>query len=827
MLRHPTIPATAFPSALDPGNAIRSFYKTNLLYPAVGPGVSSGYVMRMSDVILHLAIADSVINRVRDFHKAYGEVPKLPTQAVALDPRIRNPSGYVERFVATARQHSLLEATGQINRELRQAAGMSPAFAVGVKGGRVAKKKARSFEPIGFAGSPVKLGAADSRSLDTALLMRAFAVPNFVFNDMFTAGMLQAAGPVVTAEALLKSTDKAHSVIVMALGKKSDQGASDKEATAVLPLARMALRRVARFRGGDLLATFDESAPFRTALGRYLIGRLTNWIDIPDPNWPSPGGLIFPGGDVDTQREWAFQRSEELRLALGTPVLRGPVGATPVSPRSRHTETQTESSISREVATSSTSRRSRTAETHQVISASTFSQALDNLTESGIADAASFGQESTLLSSLNEERRAVVDTVAREISAGAESGHASITETTLGRSLEYWTEGKDPTLATTELAFQVVVPAQATVRLRDVGLAWCPRVPLPFAPLRANVRAHQAEQEAEYITQYYVPLPVEPPIITELVATEKFEFWIHGDKNVNKTPFSHTVTLYDGAFIDLSAITVTHRNGGWDDAEELPGVGAIPYNWDDLENATPYLENMSLSADGMTVSGTGVLETHDPEMLNISWLCVSMPLRSYSAATVAALAKFEAAKLEKDLKLKAVYSRARQYAKMKADELVDQYSSTIDVRREAFRALIRRICLDVPPPQHSYFEEVLSRCIDWNAATMANESEDMADLSFRDLAPDHFMNAPGTRFFLPIQKGAEALFFETLRKTGHDYFADSVRDIRDQLKEYRDQITAWTAADAKQLVLDEFKTEIVIGHHLEAVVSETGFANGP
>ncbi|WP_411280753.1 hypothetical protein [Gemmatimonas sp.] len=567
----------------------------------------------------------------------------------------------------------------------------------------------------------------------------------------------------------------------------------------------------------------------RDPLVRYGLGRLREAVDLPGIKDILPGAFIFPWlpePEPFDPRERAFQRSEALRLALGTPVLRGPVVATPIAPASRLTRIETESVMQADSRASSSERQSRSSESRQVISASTFSSALDNLTESGVAHAAAFSQQGTLLSTLHEERRTIIDTVAREISEGVELAQSESSERSLGRKVKYQTSGKDAKLAVTGLSFQVVLPAVATTRRRSVGLAWCPHVPLPFAPLHQNARQHEMEQREAYITQYYGPLPIGPALKSDVIREVYFEFWLRGRKTRQKKNFRQTIPLDDDAFIELNEITIKHRNGGWHDAEELPFDGDIPYNYDDLEHAVVYLENLRLSADGQTRSSTGVLETHDAEYLNVSWLGVTVPVRSYTDETNAALAAFEQAKEEHTMKLAAVQSRATHFGRMKRDELIDRYDRTIDLRREAFRGLIRRICLDVPTTRHSYYEEVLSRCINWSEAAMTLESEEMADLSCRELPPDHFMNTPGARFFLPIQAGAEELFFSTLQQTGHDYSDQSAATFRPQLADYRAQIATWKANDAPELVFDSYLTEMVIGHHLEAVVSESEFTSG-
>jgi hypothetical protein len=827
MLRTLALSDSVFPSAIGDPNAIRSVYKTQLLYPAMGPEASTSLVFRFSRRLRHLSQAASTLTQLRLFQRQYKTIPNLVKARQILDPRVRNPGGYAESFIKSVRQHPLLEPLGQINAELLSA--VAPTNNLGARRRLVSSIATTLSNHATLASSAMQDNPEILKSIDGAVLLRAFSMPNVVFEDMYRAGALKSSGPIIE-KSLLMSNEPAHQSII-ALLVKTAPGSEAEEAThAAHPLVRMALRRVARYHGDAILKDFDANPRFRRALTNYAVASLGAHVDFPSAFDLFPGRfppLDGPNDDILGLREWSFQRTEELTLGLGKPELRGPIGAISISPRSEFKRTDTESHSSREMSSKSNARQTRLTDSRQVISASTFSSALDGLTESGIADAGEFSLERTVLSTLNEERRTVIDSIVKEISEASESSSVTVTEHSLGRSIEYRTEGKDKKLSTTELSFQVVVPTQVTVRLRDMNLAWCPRVPLPFAPLRDNVRKHEEEQRVAYVTQYYVPLPVKPTMKSEVIKSVEFQFYMRGRKNLQKKDFTWTLDTYDGAFVDLNEITVKHRNGGWDDAEELPGYGDIPYNWDDLEDARVYLENLSIGEDGKTLSGTGILETHDPEYFNVSWLVVTVPIRSYTDESETALANYEQALVEKDMKVQAIASRAVQFARMKRDELIEKYQRELNFPREAFLNLVRRLCTDVPITQVSYFEEVLSRCMDWTQAKMNLESEDMADLPFREFAPDHFMNTPGARFILPIHKGSEDLFFKTIERIGHAFFDDSATLIRSQLQQWRESIATMKAEDDPRLVLDSYETETVIGQHLEAIVSESEFASSP
>ncbi len=177
------------------------------------------------------------------------------------------------------------------------------------------------------------------------------------------------------------------------------------------------------------------------------------------------------------------------------------------------------------------------------------------------------------------------------------------------------------------------------------------------------------------------------------------------------------------------------------------------------------------------------------------------------------------------MKLQAVNARASQYARLKRDELIEKYQNEFELKKEAFRALIARIFIDTDRRHHSYYEEVISRCINWDEAAISLESQPMDQLPYHHLPPNHFMNCPAIRFFLPVYKAAEATFFEAIKAGGITYHEASAQKVRNYLKGYRDMIANWKQTNSAKLVLDEYDSELVIGHHLEAVLSAYDFSN--
>lgn len=789
MIKQSSIEEKALPSALDPENALRIPYKTNLLMPLVGPYIEARAIGVIGVILRDMSRIERILVTMKEYLRRHGTALTLPQRHAPLDPIRYTTADYVDDFVTPVRDVLRAEQLANLSR--------------------TAILKAAEANLRTDTSSSTKRTIAKNR--DRQLILHSLSMPNTVLADLFRFGLVEASGTIFQ-ESLL-AAERPLLQLAQTLREFSERTATAEVAKQLAPFVRHAAGLVDQTDRTTYIMQMNKDELFLEQICIYVAAKLK-------PTYLLQA--LFPiTYSIDPHREWAIQRYEEMRLALGTPFFRGPVAASPVAPKSQRTITETQTYTSREVSGQMTASASRTYEGLALVTAERFQSQLDNLSEHGIADETEFANDSTLLSTLNEERRQAVETVSREISSEAQNFSGVSSSSTAGHAMEYTTEGKDPKVSTTELQFQVVVPAQATVMLRDVGLVWCPRVGGPFIDLRTNVLMHMEEAKAAYIQQHYVPMPVKPAIKTE-TKEYVFEVRIYGTDYYQQEKFSVSIPFYDeSAFIDLDGITAAHRNGTSDDYDGLDLANA---NGDDLEHAVARLKGLQLSADGHTLSGYAVLETNDPEAWNVSFITIKVPILSYTAETAAALAEYEQEVQERDLKLQVIYSRADQYARLKRDELIEQYERVIGVEKEAFRALVRRIFKNVPKSQLSYYEEVLSRCINWDEASMTMESQHMDKLFMRHLAPDHFMNSPGARFFLPISKNAEELFFETINMGGYTYYQTSASKARKYLTDYRDKIEGWKTSDEKQLQLDQFETEMIIGKHLEAVLGQYDFS---
>jgi hypothetical protein len=200
-------------------------------------------------------------------------------------------------------------------------------------------------------------------------------------------------------------------------------------------------------------------------------------------------------------------------------------------------------------------------------------------------------------------------------------------------------------------------------------------------------------------------------------------------------------------------------------------------------------------------------------------------MRRLSEASRAELRAYAAEQASAEAERRAVYSRARQYAKLRRDELIAYYGNSLDLREEAFTALITNVFQGLNPGDYGYYQEIIRSSINWDNATMHFEANLAPGLPYPEFSRSHFMNSSAIRFILPIIRGAEDAFFEALENNGSTYYKESAKKVREFTDAYRKRVEDLKEIDSPLLVLDEYTREMIMGRHLEAVLSNHPFAN--
>jgi hypothetical protein len=450
-------------------------------------------------------------------------------------------------------------------------------------------------------------------------------------------------------------------------------------------------------------------------------------------------------------------------------------------------------------------------------SSATFRQALSHMAEEGINSEAAFASDTTLFDSLRERRREAVERTLTQISSSNEQRSGVVARTVTSTARSYTTRGKDARFATTEVSFQVAAPVDVEIRLEDVGLVWCPRMRSPFIALHRLITNFEDEAREEYLKQNQVIDPVRPPEVFETASFKK-EKGVRGNKSTQTVDFSFEVPAqYLDWELDQAATKVDFRNGTSDDYN-----WDEQWNWDDLENWHAFLRTLSRS--GNTVSGVAVLETTDPETFNRGFLTFEIGMRRLTDESRVAIEAYDADRQEAAAQRLAVEVRANQYARLRRDELIEQYEGSYELQEEAFANLIKQVFQGANPDYVSYWREIVRSCIEWSGAAIRFEPGEIDELAFPHLPPSHFMNALGIRFILPIFRSAETAFFEALQTGAGSYHQTAATTVREAVDRYRGRVNELKESDPGALVLDAYKSELVLGRHLEAVLSEHPFA---
>lgn len=816
------IPESALPSELEKENAIRVNYKTNLLAPSLGPVSLGNQFTTITWLLLPIL---NTFNEVAEITKLIlnTEVTSLPKKD---DPEWRSNNrgmqvntSFSEQFTAPLinfasrlREQTKIETTALVTTPVLRSSQTARGINSNLAQMEIAGKRAEGLSVVN----------------DVADFLQVFALPNFVKRDLFRAGILKNNGSIIDSSFLKLNHEEHIGTLIEALSRSATKSAATA-ATTYYTKSALAKFSSANSKYREMASAISLDSGLQVKMSDYIQSQFsTSNLEPFDP-------------DLDTEREWGITRYEELRLGLGTPFFRGPISAHSVSPKSKLTLSQA-SSLENELASIAVdSRTSSTIMTDSAISSSQFQTHLENLSEFGITNANAFSSTSTLFESLNEVRRSTIQQVANTISETNERRVLSRSSRRIVQSSEYVTEGKDEKLATTELEFQVVVPAKAQVRLLDVGLIWTPHVHEPFTPLRQLILDYKEQVENEYINQYQIPDPVKPePTLEKDRVIHKTQVAVEAGKlNADgRIKGSFEFDLHSFMYGDVgigSTKTVDVDKIDW----KIEG-NVISAEWVDI-GVYPMdgvVQNLSFSGD--VLRGDYIVSWKVPPRKAIAGgatLSLDIPIFSWDAKSVAAYRQYEASiKESKDQKV-SISARAKQFAQLKAQELIQKYEGQYDLTKESFRQALKAIYgtnnSSIPEDRKTYFEQLLASCIIWSESSTVFSSAQLETLFYKDLLPDHFLNSPSVRLFLPIKRSAEKSFFEILKQMNQemqkfegespDFYA-TAQKICDSVENYRSEIEKRKKLDSSQLVLDSFDTEIMIGHHLEAVLSRFNFS---
>ncbi len=865
------IPKTVLPETIAEPNALVSYYSTNVLYPKIGPLAVNRQVKIIARLLRDYAATINLVGITKDYEKKYGNPVQILQQPkvwlkeeIVFEPILNNKNNYLKSFVVelsefrspsngissisemsksantrndianndrlpSTRIHPIVVSGGSRgNSTINAVSDIKEGELFLVKDRVVAKPLSVEFmmkredldiqlderEPVQIKKSDlVKMADAQERAFKLGNIMHGLSQVNAIIPEMMESNLINVKGNLLNET--LRNSQNFHEKIADILADRFEVDNNRLKKIASLIDQAIAYLKALGLEDNDFIKKYGSNVNFRKKVQKFIIGKIDKVKPIDNKRIPLPDE-----SDVMKSREWAFKRNEKLELFIKKPVLKGPFNAEAVSPNSELTITESQFESQFESSNTAQSTAVNRSDEQSVFTSDRFKQELSNMTESGVMDENSFNNESTLLETLRERRRETINRTLANISSENESQLSRGYIRGRNASRSYLTKGKDPEFATTELSFQVVTPVDVKISLESINLVWAPHIPSPFIGLHRIVRRHKRLAEREYITQNYVIDPVRPIEEYDTQFIEK-ELGIRGRHRYQTGSFNFPLdsTFQTGGWeLDLAASKVDFRNGTGDDYNWNEA-----WNWDDLENWDTYFQSLAL--EGNYINGVAVLETTDPEFFNRGFFTFRFAMRRLSDASKAALRVYandqEVAAAEK----RAVESRARQYAKLKQDELIQKYSNQLNLREEAFDALIHRVFQGQDSEYYSYYKEIIRTCIDWDSSGMHFEANNTVGLPYPEYSRSHFMNCVGIRFILPISKNAEQNFVDTLLENGSDYYKESIEKVQKLTNDYRDLLKGFQENSPEKLLLDSYSKEVVIGKHLEAIISNHPFTD--
>jgi hypothetical protein len=768
-----SVPVAHLATTMGQPNRLQVEYSTDVLLPLPGPYLIMQIRRDFLRAVLELNDFLLFARDTKKFLAAGGRLDLHFTHAL-ITPRTGDASGY--------------------GRSITPAA----AAALGADTGLPVRETVRT--PLATALAM----AASPTARPREVLLARLAAPNGVFRELFDAGVVGRQAKVLSDKLLkAKGLERELEIVLEPLLAHRKQHVPQQITSVMNELAEQALdeasRRHSAFPSQEIASLRRDA---RDRLVRWMVAYHVGARPPVAPPFrddrPGPLGFV-PSFFV---REWAYSRKERSTLEFGTPDLRGPVAAEPVTPQGSYTRELYTASRTEAITQRRELERSMSQEEERFGSAS-LRRALDKVYYSG---AGALDQLTSQASNslLREDRRSAVLSLVRQWSEERELLQREAMRSTTSTTSTWEAPGIDPKLAATHHRLNVVVPVDVAVDMYDVGLTWAPRIFNPFFELRQAIRDVYDQAYTEHVQRYYVPEPTRPAIVWD-TYTAVTDILMEGEEQVTAR-FEITLAPSDReqrADLDNARVTWNQDESFWND---------------DPDHFVAVLQDLNFS--GGRITGKVRLETDDGGADFQGTAHIEVPILRFAQETVNALAQYELDLQDAELRRDALAAQARQYARVKQREFIERHESRDDIRKIVFEALIRSVCTSAMSAHHSYFKEIIARTIDWTGSKIEFESAPLNALAFPDFPPDHFTNSLAVRFFLPIVKVAEETLFDALEACGSFQVRASVQHARDMIDAERTRL----ANDGPDR-LDQFSTEMVIGEHIEAVMSHHDMAS--
>lgn len=779
MAVHTTIDERHLPVDLAEPNRITATYDSYVLIPHLGPLLYTRVYRRLRLLAADLAATIAWLGDVEAYAATYEEIP--PTPYVPDDIDVSGPS--------------VVEGTARARFEIDEAYARP--------NDRRPQELLRTLTDIGgpvIGTAPVASFYAprDGRMQDYRAIVAAVAEPNRIVSAMTGSRQLFRDDGIVEPRFLAAGrAEQVGTLVDTFIGSTRVDDVRDGARALGESMVEVLVRDEV------------ELADFQGDLAKVVTLPIARLLDVFEIDDPSDDVVIAESC------EWAFLRKERVTLDLKQPLLRGPLSVESVAPASELTLTETESR------TSTTGSRTLTQTTDDLRTYTSIQSEVANklgtLFDYGSNLGQTMSEQGYTQDDMKSEKRSRVEAALRDLSRRNATATVSMRTLSESQIREYATEGKDPRHATSELSFEVFSPVEVRHHIDDVCAVWSPRAKNPFRDLRTHLDSYYWKVHADYVLENYVVDPSEPvpsyekvnrvtrdtvhetspgtyvkDVTFKLTETERSTGHVFGEDV--QLEFHQHADWYENSYDEddrWMKVVSTDRHGGdsWVDVR-------VKYHVDDVTGNDPDRTFIRVSIDKYKETEAYRKERKD---------YVQTTGRTNPA------------------RRNAVRAQARKYATLKRDELIRRYERDADRLKDyAFTSMIRQMFDDnAGDGDWSYYLGIIRTCIDWERTRLEVEPCDIDALYADVLSPYHFLNVQAVRFFLPINVGAESVFFDTMRKVVDPAWRSLFTTVEDYLADQRDQFRELAGEPPE---LDHYDAELVLGRHLEAVLSNTAFA---
>ena len=798
------IPADTLPVELAQPNRIATTYDSFTLLPRLGPLTYFKAKRSAWDHLRQLNAALRFLEETKAHQDQFGELPSISEAVLTIVftlPFQENPP-----FLGGLRRPVTLASTIPV-----RGTGLLRAF------------RTLQGDVVSAVSRKRRVGSSRATLRDQLIaeseqtILQTLKGNNRVIHRMAQSGQLLAEDGTFRDDLLSLSAGEQAGLLVQAMAEPRGQATRLSKSIAGIVLGE-AVPKDGPQRLGSIGAIVQKDDDVRVSIEDTLADILSHEHDGLKPDDISESPVV-------NSREWAFLRLEELEITFGKPVLRGPFSVKAVAPNS--TLTVSDSLLISDQAETAIGNLRTTARGSGIMLANQLQEKLGgrfdygtNLGQ-GIADGG-FSQDMQ-----TDAKRSTVLQTLTEFSEANAAQTISTTSSDTTRTREYITNGKDPLRATSEVAYEAAVPIDVKHYLRGLQLVWSPRVDNPFQSLRDSIDSFRDGVEADFSAENYVTDPREP--------VETFDSYERIAARSEALTRDY-IDSNEGEVIEAKIIirlSDADRQAGFqlsDDVqcELVHDEVSDPWPTHHYWLRKPKVE-INSSAGAASITVRVLLHIfNDDNRPNTIWISASVTKFKLTDAYRQQVAEYT--RQVQDLnpaRREAVKVQARRYGRLRTEELIARYEDNSEELKDyAFHALMKEM-FGAEDGDWSYYAGVIKSCIDWEKARLQMEPADPTSLGAEGRSPYHFMNVRGARFFLPLRSAAEGAFFDLTNAMVDAEWIKLFETVRDYVTKERILVArlnaSQQAADRRQIELDSYSSELVLGHHLEAVLSNHDF----